>query len=128
VAVVGGGLAGCGSVHGSLALTAAAPRNVASASPGDQQFCATVTRQMGALPSQPTGDSAGDASALGANFAELVTIAPPEIRPDLQVLADAFQGNGSEGGTPPMTALQHYADYLGKHCGITVPLGNMTGS
>ena len=114
-----GGLAGCGSSADALSLTAPAQRALAAVPADDQQFCATVTRQMSALPSKPTGDPS-DAATLGANFAELAAIAPPELRPDLQTLAQTFQGSGDPSSA--MSALHNYVDYLGKHCGITVPL------
>ena len=127
VAVTCGVLAGCAARGDSIPLTTPGQRDLAMVMTDDQQFCATVTRQMSALPAQPTGDVAGSAATLGANFAELAAIAPPEIRSDLQLLAHAFQGAGSGGadgetGSSAMSALTHYVDYLGKHCGIVVPL------
>ena len=136
--IIGAIVAGCAmlapfaSTTGSVSLAGDGARSLAlSLSPTDDtQFCATAAQQISAAPAQAGSDPAALAPDLGANFAQLATIAPAEIRPDLQLLAATFQsaGDGTADPSAAMTALNHYTDYLSKHCGITVPLSNATGT
>jgi hypothetical protein len=136
--IIGAIVAGCAmlapfaSTTGSISLAGDSARSLAlSLSPTDDtQFCATAAQQISAAPSQAGSDPMTLAPTMGANFAQLATVAPPEIRPDVQLLATTFQsaGDGSVDPSAAMTALNHYTDYLSKHCGITVPTGNAAGA
>jgi len=136
LATVSIAVAGCGGAPAPAAPgtppalgTAPASGGIApgAAAVSPEQFCAAAVDLGKAITMQPNGpDSAASGDAMFANAAEawakLATIAPADIKPDVQRIAEAM-GQASSGGGDPATALAevrepfaHYRQYGVQHC------------
>ena len=124
-------VAGCaGAIPGATGQPAAAPALPVVASllgdPTPEQFCAAMHAASRAAQQQlaPTGD--GVLRNAADRWAGLVSIAPAEIKPDVQVMSDYVRRLAD--GIPFDQAkaerwsrsVQRVAKYSVDHCGLTV--------
>jgi hypothetical protein len=128
-------LAGCGSGSGTGAAGAApaGPAPALNAAPplagglDPTQFCAVVVKLAQATlqresPTPPTAmDPSSTFAARAADWAKLVPLAPAEIEPDVQQIADGMQKIASGGDPASITQslsapLHRYIQYGSQHC------------
>jgi len=92
-----------------------------------EQFCVAAVDLAKAITMQPNGqDTAASGAAMFAKAAEawakVAAIAPADIKPDVQRIAEAM-GRAASGGGDPETVLSrirepfaHYQQYGAQHC------------
>jgi hypothetical protein len=124
-------LAGCGgsaqpgsaSAGGAPALNAAPP---AATELDPAQFCAEVVRMATATMRQDAANPNTDPNKMiaehAAEWVKVAQLAPAEIRPDVERIADGMQRAAAAGGDPAAIMSQlrepmrHYVQYGAQHC------------
>jgi len=131
IAVAGCGGAAAPSAPGTAPTLGTAPAS-GGVAPGaaemsPEQFCVAAVDLAKAITMQPNGqDTAASGAAMFAKAAEawakVAAIAPADIKPDVQRIAEAM-GRAASGGGDPETVLSgirepfaHYQQYGAQHC------------
>lgn len=124
-------LAGCGgsAEPGAAAAGSAPALNAAPPAAGDldpAQFCTEVVRMATATMQKDAANPNTDPDKLFAEhadeWAKVAQLAPAEIKPDAQRIADAMQKAATGGGDPAAIMAQlkepmaHYIQYGAQHC------------
>jgi len=124
-------LAGCGGSAEPGSATAGGPPALDAAPPAaggldPAQFCAEVVRMATATMQRDAANPNTDPNALfaehAAEWAKVAQLAPAEIKPDTQRIADGMQQAAASGGDPAaiMSRLKepmaHYVQYGAQHC------------
>ncbi|MDT7629023.1 MAG: hypothetical protein QOI50_953 [Pseudonocardiales bacterium] len=133
VTLAGCGSAGSGSGTGAAGAAPAGPAPALNAAPplagglDPTQFCAVVvklaqaTLQRESANPNTANDPSSTFAARAADWAKLVPLAPAEIEPDVQQIADGMQKIASGGDPASITQslsapLHRYIQYGSQHC------------